>query len=170
MKAVAVFDPNSSFNRYGISGFILFEDSPDGSTTRVTFNLEDLPPRDGALAVHIHESGDLRYGCEGACAHFNPDGKLHGSYDLHGLDHHAGDLINNIAVQPDGTCFYYYDDPLITVKPGPYSIVGRSVVIHGGVDDGGAFRDRDRESATTGNAGERIACAVIGLARECKTS
>lgn len=171
MKAVAVFDPNSSFNIYGISGFVLFEDLPSLAGTRVTFNLSNLPHRvdskETLLGVHIHETGDLRFGCDGACSHFNPDGKRHGSYELHGGDHHAGDLINNILVSPSRTFSFSYIDPLISVRPSRNSILGRSVVIHSDKDDKGINRATDEESATTGNAGQRIACSVIGYAKEC---
>jgi hypothetical protein len=57
-------------------------------------------------------------------------------------------------------------DDLIDVS----DIIGRSVVIHGGVDDLGRWRSdysdpkKQKASSTTGDAGSRIACSVIGLA------
>jgi Cu-Zn family superoxide dismutase len=48
----------------------------------------------------------------------------------------------------------------------PFSVIGRTVVIHSGIDDLGIHRDeksdRGKLSSITGNAGERIACSVIG--------
>ena len=45
---------------------------------------------------------------------------------------------------------------------GPYSVVGRSVVVHADVDDLGM--GRHEQSNTTGNAGARLSCGVIGIA------
>ena len=53
-----------------------------------------------------------------------------------------------------------YVDPLIKLS-GEFSIVGRAVVVHSGTDDlgEGGFDD----SKTTGHAGGRLGCGVIGL-------
>lgn len=44
---------------------------------------------------------------------------------------------------------------------GPQSIVGRSVVVHKNEDDFG--RGGNAESLSSGNAGQRLACGVVGL-------
>jgi len=44
---------------------------------------------------------------------------------------------------------------------GPNSIVGRATVIHADEDDLG--RGKFEDSKTTGHAGARLACGVIGL-------
>lgn len=49
---------------------------------------------------------------------------------------------------------------------GEYSVVGRSVVVHAKEDDLGEGGHAD--SLTTGNSGARVACGVIGLAKEFK--
>lgn len=59
---------------------------------------------------------------------------------------------------------YYKDDLHLA---GPYSILGRSIVIHQSADDMG--RGSDAQSKTTGNSGPRIACAVIGLKSTSRT-
>ncbi len=44
---------------------------------------------------------------------------------------------------------------------GPYSVIGRSFVVHKDTDDLGLGGYPD--SKTTGHAGARLACGVIGL-------
>lgn len=51
-------------------------------------------------------------------------------------------------------------DGLITLS-GPNSIIGRGVVLHGREDDLG--RTDHPDSKTTGNAGPRVSCGVIGI-------
>jgi Cu-Zn family superoxide dismutase len=40
-------------------------------------------------------------------------------------------------------------------------VIGRSIVVHEGIDDLGSTDHAD--SKTTGNSGARLACGVIGL-------
>lgn len=54
-----------------------------------------------------------------------------------------------------------FTDPVIKLI-GPYSIIGRALVIHVGTDDYG-MNGLNPNSSTTGNAGERFACGVIGV-------
>jgi Cu-Zn family superoxide dismutase len=60
---------------------------------------------------------------------------------------------------------YSTTDEIISLY-GDHSIIGRSLIIHRNKDDCGQGQGELRaESLKTGNAGERIACAVIGIAR-----
>ena len=72
---------------------------------------------------------------------------------------HIGDL-GNVQGDDDGTGKYELEDRLVSLH-GPFSVVGRSCVLHLKTDDLG--RGGDAESLKTGNAGARIACGVIGL-------
>ena len=91
--------------------------------------------------------------------HYNPFGKLHGSWMHHGTERHAGDLLNNLPPASSvGSARIRFADPLVTLF-GNDSVYGCSLVIHKGTDDLGL--GGTKESLTTGTAGERIACAPI---------
>lgn len=92
-----------------------------------------------------------------AGGHYNPQGKTHGgpTDDVR----HVGDL-GNVSVDTDGTCKYEIQDKLIMLY-GETTVIGRSVVVHANEDDLGKGGHAD--SLTTGNAGARLACGVIGL-------
>jgi len=156
MNAIAVFNPKLS----RISGFVKFHQCSKHSKTIVQFSFSGFP-RNSIHAIHIHKNGitNNEAPCESTCEHYNPHNKLHGNKTLHGKNRHVGDLINNLHSDMNGNFNYMYEDDLIDVK----DILGRSVVIHSGIDDLGENRDTDKGSATTGNAGGRIACSVIGI-------
>jgi Cu/Zn superoxide dismutase len=122
----------------------------------IQYNLKNFRP--GAThAIHIHEYGDTRRGCASLGAHYNPFGQKHG--------YHAGDLIFNFTADSDGAFEYAHPHGLNLVD-----LFGRSIVIHDGEDDLG-LRGRKiytyktaakvQESERTGNAGGRMACAII---------
>ena len=72
---------------------------------------------------------------------------------------HVGDL-GNVTAGADGVANFELEDDLVMIY-GDNSVVGRSFVVHADVDDLG---DGGHElSPTTGNAGARLACGVIGL-------
>jgi Cu-Zn family superoxide dismutase len=77
-------------------------------------------------------------------------------------DRHVGDL-GNVLADPSGAGNYRLLDHQVTLY-GPYSVVGRSCVLHRLTDDLGT--GGNEESTKTGNAGARVACGVIGLASE----
>lgn len=92
--------------------------------------------------------------------HFNPAGKEHGgpTYEVR----HAGDL-GNITADDSGVAKIDIVDKQISLS-GNLSILGRTVVVHADEDDLG---DGGHElSKTTGNAGARLACGVIGICKE----
>jgi Cu-Zn family superoxide dismutase len=66
--------------------------------------------------------------------------------------HHAGDL-GNIEIKADGTGDLTITSKMLTVKPGPNSVLGRAVIFHEKADD--------LKTQPTGNAGARFGCGVV---------
>uniref|UniRef100_A5HIG4 Superoxide dismutase [Cu-Zn] n=1 Tax=Caragana jubata TaxID=283153 RepID=A5HIG4_9FABA len=149
VKAVAVLGSNE-----GVTGTISFSQEGNGPTT-VTGNLAGLKP--GLHGFHVHALGDTTNGCLSTGPHFNPQGKEHGAPE--DVNRHAGDL-GNVNVGDDGTAKFTITDSQIPLT-GPNSIIGRAVVVHGDPDDLG--KGGHELSKTTGNAGGRVACGIIGL-------
>jgi len=135
------------------SGWVAFTQKP-GEPVKMHIELE--AGRVGDHAVHIHENAvcdapDFK----GAGGHFNPDKKRHG-WD-NPMGHHNGDLPKNVTVGEDHTGEATFEMPAISLDPNaPNSIFangGTSVVVHAKADD--------MKTDPTGNAGNRIACAVV---------
>jgi Cu-Zn family superoxide dismutase len=76
---------------------------------------------------------------------------------------HVGDL-GNIKTNNKGEARYTFYDNVIKLKGTKCNIIGRGLIIHEGEDDCG--KGGNAESLKTGNAGKRIACAVIGFSKE----
>jgi Cu-Zn family superoxide dismutase len=165
LAAIACFDPNASSNPGKLSGTVRFYQEDLTQPTFVHIQLHGLPPW-SKRGIHIHRLGDLTKGCDSCCQHWNPEGRMHGSNELTGLDRHHGDMLNNIIADKNKIVDISYCDYLIDLS-GPYSIIGRSVVVHEKADDLGIYRDensaRGKLSRETGDAGKRVACAVIGI-------
>mmetsp|Transcript_25215 Transcript_25215/g.47652 ORF Transcript_25215/g.47652 Transcript_25215/m.47652 type:complete len:154 (-) Transcript_25215:519-980(-) len=137
----------------GVSGTVQLTES-QGVTT-VKGKIEGLKP--GEHGFHIHQLGDTTNGCMSTGPHFNPNGKEHGAP---GDDNrHAGDL-GNITANTSGVAEFEIKDVQIPLT-GPNSVVGRACVVHADPDDLG--KGGHELSKTTGNAGGRQACGVIGL-------
>ena len=127
---------------------------------------------DGEHGFHIHTYGDLTDGCDSACAHFNPEGKEHGGLDS--KIRHLGDL-GNISSEKGVSKGRISTDTLSLVMGKTNCIVGRMIIVHADRDDlgkGGLNQEGEvidekvhEESLKTGNAGKRVACGVIGLAK-----
>ena len=148
---------------FGENGNIVFHQcAPRGAVT-VTATLSGLGRRK-VHAFHVHEYGDLRRGCDTLGGHFNPDKVDHGDGRL-GTGH-GGDLVNNLPRSTAaGKVSYTFSTRGISLCPGSRRcVIGRSVVIHTGVDDLG--RGGTKESRTTGSAGGRLMCAVIGISSQ----
>ncbi|GJQ69068.1 Sod [Trypoxylus dichotomus] len=113
----------------------------------------------GLHGFHIHEFGDNTNGCISAGAHFNPHSKDHGGPEAD--VRHVGDL-GNIEAGDDGIAKVKICDSVISLE-GPHNIIGRTLVVHADPDDLGL--GGHELSKTTGNAGARCACGVVGIAK-----
>lgn len=155
--AVALLKPYTSSN--SPSGNVTFTQRDDGTVSikGIITGLKKNALGTFEHGFHIHEKGDLREGCISFGGHYNPQKKNHGGPEDE--VRHIGDL-GNIEAGPNGVAVIDFEDKIISLT-GPYSILGRGVVLHSDKDDfgKGSFND----SAITGHAGSRIACGVIGL-------
>ncbi|KAJ2951297.1 hypothetical protein O0L34_g5700 [Tuta absoluta] len=140
-----------------VTGTVYFTQKDEKSPVLVTGQVSGLCK--GQHGFHVHEFGDNTNGCTSAGPHFNPNKLDHGAPDS--SVRHVGDLGNIVAAQDKGVTEVNIEDSQISLT-GPNSIVGRTLVVHADPDDLGA--GGHELSKTTGNAGARIACGVIGLA------
>jgi Cu-Zn family superoxide dismutase len=159
IKAVAVFDGK-------IKGIVRFTENLKNDSIIIEINLSGLK-KQALHGFHVHESGDLTNKCESMCAHFNPYGKTHGCPGS--KERHIGDL-GNLITDNNGTCNYIIEDDYIKLRGIKSNIIGRGLIIHADPDDCGL--GNNPASLITGNAGKRIACAIIGYSQEnfCKLS
>ena len=131
-----------------VQGRALFTQLPAGGVKTEVW-IEDATP--GMHGLHIHEKGDCS-APDGSSAggHFNAAGNPHAAPT--DKARHNGDL-GNIEVGADGKGYLSITSDLLTVSPGPDSVVGRSVIFHEKADD--------LKTQPTGAAGARYGCGVI---------
>jgi superoxide dismutase, Cu-Zn family len=131
-----------------VSGTVNFVEA--AGKVRVTTQISGLAPN-GEFGFHIHEAGDCSSG-DGMSAkgHFNPHGKPHGHHSAG--ERHAGDM-PSLRSDASGNANASFDVDIITVAPGPASVVGRGLIVD--------VQPDDYKTQPTGNAGARSACAVI---------
>jgi len=125
--------------------------------------------------------GDFTEGFVTAGGIFNPFGRNHGAPDdeermvgdlgmpslflkplICSSDYHCNcSLIGNIEADVSGVANVNIEDRLVKLI-GPHSIIGRSIVVKTNEDDLG--RGGHEYSLSTGNAGQRVAGGVVGIA------
>ena len=144
-RASASLQPTKGSTVRGTATFVQM-----GNHVRLTVNVSGLKPN-GEFGFHVHEAGDCSSG-DGMSAkgHFNPHGKPHGNTSSQ--ERHAGDM-PNLKSDASGNAAATVTLDIITVTPGPASIVGRGLIVH--------VQPDDYKSQPVGNAGARSACAVI---------
>ena len=145
LRATAALQPTKGSKAFGEATF-----EEVGGKVRAIVFAQGLKAN-AEHGFHIHEAGDCSSG-DGMSAkgHFNPHGKPHG--DPKSPERHAGDL-PALKAGKDGRARLDVTMDIITVRPGPASIIGRGLIIHADPDD--------YQTQPTGNAGARIACGVI---------
>jgi len=125
---------------------------------KVTLVVELSGATPGEHALHIHEKGDCSDPeAKNAGGHWNPTTppSAHGKWGAGA--HHLGD-IGNITVGADGKGTLKMTTNKWIIGGGVFNdITNKAVVVHGGVDD--------FTTQPTGNAGNRIACGVIGVGK-----
>ncbi|MFN8755558.1 MAG: superoxide dismutase family protein [Burkholderiales bacterium] len=145
--AVANLEPTKGNNT---SGSVTF--TQVGDKVRVVADVKGLKP--GAEhGFHVHDKGDCSSG-DGMSTggHFNPTGKPHAHHST--AERHAGDMPSLVA-DANGNAKLSVVLDVMSVSTGAGSVVGRGLIVHRDPDD--------YKSQPTGNAGPRIACAVIRL-------
>src|SRR4051812_854842 len=145
--AVAVLIPTQGSE---VHGTVKITKVPGG--VRVVADVTGLKP--GEHGFHIHEFGDAS-SADGTAAggHFNPAKDTHGAPTAE--HRHAGDL-GNLKADASGHAMLDYVDPKLSID-GAASIIGRGIVVHANPDD--------LTTQPTGNAGGRVAVAIIGIAK-----
>lgn len=153
IQAIAFFDSKK------IKGTVLFSEDLKNNCVIIDINIQGLK-KSTIHGFHVHESGDLTDHCTSMCAHFNPYGKKHGGPDS--KERHVGDL-GNLVTDKNGCAHYRIVDSMIKLRGSKANILGRGLIIHADPDDYGKGGHDD--SLTTGHAGKRIACAIIGYSK-----
>ncbi|KAI1291870.1 Superoxide dismutase [Halotydeus destructor] len=145
-----------TFSEFGvIQGTVTITENKEEEGVFIGANLTGSEGRHG---FHIHALGDLGDSCRNASGHYNPEKKHHGSpIDA---ERHVGDL-GNIEFSQN-SCTFNITDRLVRLR-GAHSVIGRSIVIHQKEDDLG--RGMAVDSKSSGAAGPRISCCVIGIAQ-----
>jgi len=146
-KAIAVLSPTKGST---VSGTVTFTKVDGG--VKIVADVTGLTP--GQHGFHIHEFGDCSApDATSAGGHFNPHHMQHGGPDA--TMRHAGDF-GNLEADASGKAHYERVDTTISLD-GADSIIGRGAIVHASPDD--------LKTQPTGNAGARVACGAIGVAK-----
>lgn len=125
-----------------IKGMVSFYEAPysgvliEAEIVNLPIESRDTP---AFFGFHIHENGDCSENFTKTGGHYNPKNHLHPA--------HAGDMPSLLS--GNGCSYLCFYDSCLTIT----EVLGKSVVIHGGVDD--------FTSQPSGNSGDKIACGVI---------
>ncbi len=131
-----------------VSGTVKF--TQRGAQVLVEADVRGLAPN-REHGFHIHDKGDCSSG-DGMSTggHFNPFAKPHAHHET--SERHAGDM-PALKADAQGNAKLRVELDVMSLNDGPASIIGRGLIVHKDPDD---YRTQP-----TGNAGARLACAVI---------
>ncbi len=132
-----------------VKGTVTFTKTSSG--VHVHGEITGLTP--GEHGFHVHEFGVWNEDGTASGGHFNPTGAPHSSHSSE--KRHVGDM-GNIKADENGKATVDLDDDQMSFE-GPTSIIGRGLVVHAKADD--------LKSQPSGDAGGRLAVAIIGVAK-----
>ena len=144
-RATAQLQPTTGNATSGSVSFV-----QKGNKVLVSGEIRGLKPN-AEHGFHVHEKGDCSSG-DGMSAggHFNPTGAPHGAHGM-GM-HHTGDL-PSLKADAGGVARVNFESGSLAVGSGVTDIVGKGLIVHRDPDD--------YKTQPTGNAGPRLACAII---------
>lgn len=133
-----------------VSGTAKFDAGNDGKV-KMKIEITVAAKAGKSVAVHLHEHGDCSDNGKMAHGHWNPTNAQHGKWGS--ASFHSGD-IGNVKLDAKGKGTLSLETDLWTLGgKADKNILGKAVIVHGGVDD--------YTTQPTGNAGSRIGCGVI---------
>lgn len=143
--ATAILAPTTGNTASGMVHFVTA-----GDRVQVKGEIRGLKPN-AEHGFHVHEKGDCSSG-DGMSAggHFNPANAPHGAHGK--SSHHAGDL-PSLRANAAGVATFSFESSSIAVGSGAKDVIGKGLIVHRDPDD--------YTTQPTGNAGPRLACAVI---------
>ena len=144
-RATAALSPTTGNTTSGTIHFV-----QTGNKVMVNGQIRGLRPN-AEHGFHVHEKGDCSSGNgESAGGHFNPTGMPHAAHGS-GM-HHTGDM-PSVRSDANGVAAVNFESTTLSLSGGVTDIGGRGLIVHRDPDD---YRTQP-----TGNAGPRLACAVI---------
>jgi Cu-Zn family superoxide dismutase len=133
-------------------GKVQFSEMPDGKV-KVMADLEGLAPNQ-QHGFHVHQFGDCSAAdATSAGGHYNPANTAHALPPK--MPRHAGDL-GNVKADANGKAHYEMTVDTLSIAGAKAPIIGRAIIVHEKSDSGGQ---------PTGDAGGRVGCGVIGVAK-----
>jgi Cu-Zn family superoxide dismutase len=148
-KAIGQLIPTTK-TRSNVKGIVTFTLNTGGGM-HVHADITGLTPGDHGF--HVHEYGVWNEDGMATGGHFNPTNAPHAGHS--NARRHVGDM-GNITADANGRAVVDLDDTLMSFE-GPNCILGRGLVVHAKADD--------LKTQPSGDAGGRLAVAIIGVAK-----